>query len=30
MSVVVKGKLYKGRVYLVTLSTRRTAPDKKW
>jgi len=29
MYVVVIGKLYKSRVYLVTLPTRRTAPDKK-
>jgi len=30
MFVVVKEKLYKGPVYLVTLPSRSTAPDKKW
>lgn len=30
MSVEVKEKLYKDRVYFVTLPTRNTAPDKKW
>jgi hypothetical protein len=30
MSVEVKEKLYKGRVYFVTLHTRNIAPDKKW